>query len=555
MLGALFLCTSAAYATSSTMVIDLGDSTTEYAQIGYGSNPNLESLEYWFSQNGITNPDGSAVNPITDQSQAELFYTSETKEYEVEFLGIGYARYHSPFGVFTYDGNPYESFDSSKLTFYDPLFVQNEVAINSTYKFTVSAGTYFGFYLNSNGSGTMLTTMVAANPAISSSSKVVNKSEYTNGFDNAIFFATNKGYTIAFEDIIGGGDADWEDLVVNFRPTDGSDFESSSTPEPQTLLLLGLGMIGVASLRRRYGKNNSLKKYAFLFILGAMFLHSQAIASQVVIKYVPAYSWYNGCGPTASAMIMGYWDIHGYDALFNASGWDEVRLTENVKEEISSSAHNEKYNSTPDNPNLPDPPDTSLADFFHTSEGILSYGNSYLSYADDVFIDYAAYRGYQFDAFSEYFSSFSWAEFVAEIDAGRPMMLAVDTNQDARMNHVVTAIGYEDRGADGWWYASYSTWSESESDILWQPFRGLSSNWNWGIGYATFVKPISIASAYTLPGDTPVTPPDPVIVPEPDITPDEITPDTLTATPEPASMILLAVGLAAFACIRKQIHA
>ncbi len=252
MTAAIFLCTFA-YAssmlTTSTMVIDLGDKTTEYAQIGYSNNSDLENLEYWFSQNGITKPDGSPINPITDQSQAELFYTSVSREYEIEFLGIGDASYHSPFGVFTYTGNPYEAFDQSKLSFGDPLFIQNQVNADSTYKFTVNADTYFGFYLNSNGGGTYLTTMVANNPKPYSSSNVQNKSEYTNGFDNSLFFSTQNGYTIAFEDIIGGGDADWEDLVVNFRPTDGSGF--ASTPEPRTMLLLGLGIAGMAFMRRK----------------------------------------------------------------------------------------------------------------------------------------------------------------------------------------------------------------------------------------------------------------------------------------------------------------
>jgi len=34
-------------------------------------------------------------------------------------------------------------------------------------------------------------------------------------------------------------------------------------------------------------------------------------AIQVEIPNVPNYSYYEGCGPTAGGMIIGYWDAHG----------------------------------------------------------------------------------------------------------------------------------------------------------------------------------------------------------------------------------------------------
>jgi hypothetical protein len=253
-LTVLFAAATVATATP-TEVLYLGDQTTERVQVGY-SGTNAENLEYWFEENGITNPDGSAINPVADQLQQELFFTPEAREYEVEFLGIGRAGYHSPFGVFTYAGNPLaDGFNPDDMTYQDPLFVQNEVDVNTTYNFSLDAGTYFGFYLDSNGrfaekghENALLSTVRAANKK-ATSNRVVNKGSYADGMDHSLFFVTNKGMTIAFEDIVGGGDADFEDLVINLSATDGSDFHP--TPEPGTFALLGLGLLGIGCAARR----------------------------------------------------------------------------------------------------------------------------------------------------------------------------------------------------------------------------------------------------------------------------------------------------------------
>ena len=215
------------------------------------------------------------------------------------------------------------------------------------------------------------------------------------------------------------------------------------------------------------------------------------MAAPVTLSEAPAYRWYHGCGPTAAAMVFGYWDLHGYPNLFPAEG-EDVYLTENVQDQISSPEHNAKYDPKPDDANLPDPPMTSIADWFRTSVDPLDYGWSYLSYADDAFVGYAAYRGYQFTSWYESVASgnFTWEDLMAEIDAGRPMMFLVDSNGDGATDHFVPVLGYVDRGVNGLWYGLYSTsWLGELETIIWKQFRPMSDTYTWGVGWGIFAHP------------------------------------------------------------------
>ncbi|MBN1346383.1 MAG: PEP-CTERM sorting domain-containing protein [Phycisphaerae bacterium] len=216
-----------------------------------------------------------------------------------------------------------------------------------------------------------------------------------------------------------------------------------------------------------------------------------AIAAPIVLEDVPAYRWYHGCGPTAAACVFGYWDLHGYSNLFDAAG-DDLLWTGNVMDQISSPEHNAKYDHE-DDPNLPDPPMTSIADWFRTSVDPLDYGWSYLSYADDAFIGYASYRGYEFDSWYASLKSgrFGWQDLVDEIDAGRPMMFLVDTAGDGRTNHFVPVLGYDDRGDEGLWYGVYSvSWLGELENVFWYQFRPMSTEYTWGVSSGIFVQPV-----------------------------------------------------------------
>jgi hypothetical protein len=171
------------------------------------------------------------------------------------------------------------------------------------------------------------------------------------------------------------------------------------------------------------------------------------LAQPVVLEGVPAYDWYHGCGPTATASVVGYWDLHGLDGLFDAAGPD-VYLTANVQDQISSPAHNAKYDPTPDDPDLPVPPATSIADFMGTSADPLDFGGSYEGKGFDGAVGYGAYRGYAFDAYTMFYASFgfTWNALCREINAGRPLLLMVDSKGGGAVDHMVPVFGYDDRG-------------------------------------------------------------------------------------------------------------
>ena len=222
-----------------------------------------------------------------------------------------------------------------------------------------------------------------------------------------------------------------------------------------------------------------------VFALGAVLaICLTAHAAPVTLSNVPAYNWYHGCGPTAAASIIGYYEMMGFTGLFDVDGWANVKVTNNVKEHISSAAHNAKYDPTPDNTSLPVPENTSLACWFETSVDPLQYGWSFGGRADDAFEGYAGYRGYVCDSYFLRYGRMSFDDVVAEIDAGRPMLFMVDTNGDGATDHFVPVLGYDDRGDDGLWYGCYTTWSESET-IAWKRYRAMGSS--WGMAYAWWI--------------------------------------------------------------------
>ncbi len=256
-----------------------------------------------------------------------------------------------------------------------------------------------------------------------------------------------------------------------------------------------------------------------------------AASGEVVLADVPAYKWRDGCAPTAVGMVIGYWDAHGYPDL--ASG--EVTVENVASQQMIAShgtaeapRHYEDY-ALPKEASLLDVlPDRSeapagdehatdcVADFMHTSwsSEAAAYAQTWTGNIPQGFVDYvkSRYPGVAPSCTTEGITTLTWDAVKAEIDAGFPMVFGVDTTKDARMDHLVTVIGYRD--VNGYpEYACWDTWSTTL--VRWQQFRAMSTEYAWGVWGAT---------TFRMDGASPD--PDPTPTPSPTPTP--------TPTPPPA---------------------
>ncbi|MHC4716197.1 MAG: CARDB domain-containing protein, partial [Planctomycetota bacterium] len=213
-----------------------------------------------------------------------------------------------------------------------------------------------------------------------------------------------------------------------------------------------------------------------------------------VLYDVPEYFWYNGCGPTAAGMVLGYWDLTAYPNYFVG---DASTQTADVNAGIASAGHIADWAVTPDAP-PPHHADDSIADFMGTSRGSLPFGWSSFGDVDDAFRLYSDMVGYwAAHSWNETYGSLTFADLQNEIDAGRPMVFLVDHDGSGGTDHFVPIIGYRTYPTNQ--YACYTTWS-NDPGVHWFDWRGLASGNDWGIYGGTYFHPahnaIDLAPTY-----------------------------------------------------------
>jgi len=207
-----------------------------------------------------------------------------------------------------------------------------------------------------------------------------------------------------------------------------------------------------------------------------------------VIPGVPAYLWRHGSGPAAVAMVLAYYDTHGFPALLPGDG---AVQTDAVNLAVASVGHYNDYALPIDAaPTLlkdkSEPPagdehaGDSLADFLKTSWSSVEnyYGWTWSIDVKPGFENYVKLAGsYSGLATCYYVYNIMFQTVRNEIESRRPMVFLIDTDGNGSADHFVAVLGVlTEAGTD--YFGCYNTWDKSPH---WYPFRPMKAGTTWGV--------------------------------------------------------------------------
>jgi hypothetical protein len=245
-----------------------------------------------------------------------------------------------------------------------------------------------------------------------------------------------------------------------------------------------------------------------------------------VLPNAPDYDWWYGCSPTSAGMMMGYYDINGYNGLYYPNlvpgGTAELSTypttgTYIANDAIASVGHYTAFYNDSDGDSDPymdsgddlarDPSAFNcLADFMGTSQdstgnpngstGFYFYGSgSPFTYVDAVtqgvwnndgmygMLEYVDYAGYGVSTLYTQLIpgglgyaaplGFTWEQYKAEIDADRVVMIQVE-------GHSMFGYGYEETVGAGNLIYFHDTWNPAnELTMTWGgSYSGMDM---WGV--------------------------------------------------------------------------
>ncbi|MBN1787473.1 MAG: PEP-CTERM sorting domain-containing protein [Sedimentisphaerales bacterium] len=237
------------------------------------------------------------------------------------------------------------------------------------------------------------------------------------------------------------------------------------------------------------------------------------------------YKWWYGCAPTSAGMVMGYYDVQGYNGMSlgnlvpggqaeNSTYGAGPYLANNA---IASSGHindfySGGYGASGDDVSPPWHSFDCLADFMGASQdsvgnpngatGFFYYLNGAPLTSDNIIShglteesgmygirEYIEYRGYQVESlYNQYIDTqeldfgFTFAQYMAEIDAGRPVLIHID-------NHSMFGYGYDAANNS---VLLHDTWTSGQHAMTWGGYY--DGKEHYGVTVLTVVpEPATIA--------------------------------------------------------------
>ena len=148
-------------------------------------------------------------------------------------------------------GNVSVTFDGSSASYTSTLYLEgygalfsNRTAIGTTVDVgSFNAGQELSFYILVENTGNTFYTGAGALNA--------------DGVAHALVENLGDGTKVSFEDLWGGGDRDYNDVIFTFNNTSvvSGGGPTIAQPEPSTILLFGSGLLGLGAWRLRKSKS------------------------------------------------------------------------------------------------------------------------------------------------------------------------------------------------------------------------------------------------------------------------------------------------------------
>jgi hypothetical protein len=157
---------------------------------------------------------------------------------------------------------------------------------------------------------------------------------------------------------------------------------------------------------------------------------SAVLADSQVLAGVPEYFWTDGCSPTSGAMLMGYWAGQSYPQLLPGVSNPMINPGPGQNDPAVNADIHGIAQCMGTDLNTGGTPDVNIA------PGLAAWTNSVgLSVNTSTFNHVSWFGG-----------TFTYATFKSEINAGRPMLLNLETYPpgEGLAGHSVLAYGYQD---------------------------------------------------------------------------------------------------------------